>query len=467
LVVDDRNYGSNGSVTRSTTFHFDLANPALGGNLAVCGYTYGSTTAAISWSDNIGTNTWTTAVHGNDGNRTIGVVYSLNTAANTLHLTATVSASVADFQAHCTQYQNIATSNAVDGTPVLATGQTGPNLSAGNITTSTANDLIFAYGTATGAYGFCCNTPATAFVPGSGFQLLGVDPNNVDFAEMLTWGSTGTINPSITVSQSSPGAFNFAAIAFKSASAGTAPSGIRISCMGRSALPNASNNIQTPCPVTGANLIVAATDYDSADSINSVVDSESNTYTKISAGAGHPQVLYAQNATFASSNSHYMTVAQASESGAIWNWWVISGADPSAFDGSADNSGSQNTAGGQSCTNSSAVNSTAAITPNTNIGGVVIVAEYTGTGPECAVSSPGTIFDSWWYPGQVDNDGNGYEASGFAHQYYATNSTQTITFNWANATTSSWGNIAAAFKAAASSPGPAPPLSLKTGVQPQ
>lgn len=466
-LVDDRNYGSNGDVTPSTTFHFDLANPALGGNLTVCGYTYGSPSASVNWTDNVGTNTWRTAVSKSDGTRTIGVAYSLNTAVDTLHLTATVSASVDDFQAHCAQFQNVATSNAVDGTPVVSIGVTGPNLSAGNITTTATNDLVFAYGTAAGTYGFCCNSPASSFVAGSGFLLLGVDPQNVDFAEMLAQGSAGSINPSITVNQASSGVFNFAAVAFRSASAGTAPSGIRVACIGRSNIPNSSNRIQTPCPVPGVNLIVSATDFDVSENINSVTDSESNIYAKLSSGQGLPQMFYAQNVTFTNSNSHYETIAQSSEEGGVWTWWIIAGADVSAFDGSATHSGSQSNAAGASCANSSNLNSTASVTPNTNRSGLVIVAEYTGIGPECAASSPGTIFDAWWYPGQYDNDGNAYGSSGFAHQYYVTNTPQTITLNWANNTASSWSNVAAAFKAPATSSGPAPPTALKTNVQAQ
>ena len=222
-MVDDSSYGTNDTDdVASATYTFSLANAALSGNAISCGVTYdgtvsgGNPTPSFTMTDNSGGNTWHNAVFASDGTRATGLVYALNVAAGTVNLTATLGATASDFSAHCTQFYNVATSSAVDGTPTVTTNLTGPILSGGSITTTQANDLVFVYVPESG--GYCCTTVVTGFSPGPGFNLLTVAPQLVNSAEFLNWGGSGAITPTIYVGNTS-NTFAVASIAFKGASA--------------------------------------------------------------------------------------------------------------------------------------------------------------------------------------------------------------------------------------------------------
>jgi hypothetical protein len=456
-LVDDKNYGSNDADdVASATYKFDLLNAALGGNLIVCGVTFDGTvsggvpTPSFTMTDNTGSNTWTKAVFASDGTRATGLVYAANAASGTLHLTVTLGAAAKDFSAQCAQFYNVAQSSPVDGTPTVATGVAGPTLSGTAITTTQTGDLIFVYVPDTQSSGYCCTTVPTSYVPGPGFNLLTVEPALGNSAEMMSWGSSGSITPEMWEGNASD-TFAVASIAFKSASAGTAPNGIWIYCNGVNKMTGsvASVEVQVPCPVS-ANTLVVGTNSTAADfTLSAVTDSpDGNAYTEVTT-SGYPQIYYSDSAAFTNSNSRYMLLANNHASTAAVEWYVIGGADPSAYDGSAINSGTQTVAGGSTCTNSSSVNSTVSLTPTTNRHGVIIMMEQNGTGPECATSTTNGVFDAWWYAGETDGNTNGYTASGFGHLKYTSNSAQTYTSNWANATASAWTNEALAFKAPA------------------
>lgn len=466
-MVDDSSYGTNDTDdVASATYTFSLANAALSGNAISCGVTYdgtvsgGNPTPSFTMTDNSGGNTWHNAVFASDGTRATGLVYALNVAAGTVNLTATLGATASDFSAHCTQFYNVATSSAVDGTPTVTTNLTGPILSGGSITTTQANDLVFVYVPESG--GYCCTTVVTGFSPGPGFNLLTVAPQLVNSAEFLNWGGSGAITPTIYVGNTS-NTFAVASIAFKGASAGTAPSGMWLYCHGVNKMTGsvASVPVQVPCPIPSGspNLIVVDTHSKSTDfTLSGVTDSpDGNTYTEVTT-TGYPQLYYAQNAAFTNSNSRYMLLANNHASTTVVEWYVFAGADTSAYDGNTTNSGTQVADGGATCTNSSNVNSSVTLTPTTNRKGYVLIAESNGTGPECATSTTGGVFDSFWYSGETDGNSSGYTASGYGHLPYTSNAAQTYTFNWANGAISVWNNLAVAFKAPATATAIAPPL---------
>jgi len=459
-LADDRNMATNDGTANSADFYFDLLNPSLSGNTAVIGYTYASTTATVTISDNIGTNTWTPDVSCNDGKHTYAIVHALSTAAGTLRLHFHLSAAVGDFQAHATQLYNV---TGVDGSSCKA-GQPGPSISAGSITATQANDIVFAYA-ADGA-GFCCTNQVASFVPGTSFSLLPNDKRQGTVAELGLPGSTGALNPSMTINQSSHDTFGMAAVAFKSGASGTAPSGIWVYCSGEDHPNTSAYVMQAPCPApVPINLIVATTNSAPVYNVfTAPSDTDSNTYTGIAASGLYPYIFYAQSAAFTNSNTRTMTWNNASSSTEAVEYNAVGGADASAFDGSAQNTGTQSSPGGASCTNSAAVNSTATITPNTNRSGIAFAVEGNGTGPECDTSGTNNVYDEMWYSGQTDNDTPNYTSSGYGHLTYTTNSPQTLTWNWANASATTWYNVIAAFKAAS---GPSPPTGVSATASPK
>lgn len=451
-LVDDRNMATNDGTANSTDFYFDLLNPSLAGNSVVIGYTYASTTAAVTISDNE-SNTWTKTTTCNDGTHSYDTAYVIGATVGTLRIHFHLSAAVGDFQAHATQLSNV---TGVDGSSCTA-GQTGPSIVAGSITATQTNDLFFAYA-ADGA-GFCCTNIVTSFVPGTSFNLLPNDRRQGTVAELRLYGSTGALNPSMTINQASHDTFGMVGVAFKSGASGTVPSGIWDYCSGEDH-PNATAYVmQAPCPApVPINLIVAPTnDAPTYNVFTAPTDSDSNSYSGVTVSGLYPYIFYAQNATFGSSNSRTMTWHNANSSTEAVEYDAIGGADTSAFDGSAQNTGSQSAVSGASCTNSSAVNSTITITPSTNRAGIAFAVEGNGTGPECNTSGTNTVYDEMWYSGETDNDTPNYTASGYGHLTYTTNSPQTLTWNWANNTESGWNNTIAAFKAG---PGPSPPTGL-------
>jgi len=446
--VQHVDWGTNDGGQTFSVAKFHLPNPTLASNLLICGVSW-DTAATATITDNIGSNTWTAGPTSNDGTRKIALRYVLGVAAGTQDLTLTLSA--AEFNVHfeCSEFYNVATSSAVDGTATSTSNVTGPTVAAGSITTTIANDLVYHYGITDAS--LCCNGAVTSVVAGSGFSLLSVDRHTARAAQYRVFGSTGAINPTLTFNQSSADTFASAAIAFKAASAGTAPSsGIRIVRVYHSSMNAAAYVVQFPA---SGNLIVSSTAQTKTDqSITSITDTDSNTYTVVTTpNNDYPQMRYAANATTTSPNTRTMTINNANSGvTGILVIYDITGAATSPYDTSGSNAAAEQTnAGGASCPGAAGSDTTHApdITPTTS-NGLVIAIQNTGIGPPCAMPTSGHIFDSSWYSGQDDSSTGLMDSSdGYGHYYNPNTSTINFVWNWANATTSGGAALAAAFKA--------------------
>ena len=157
-LVDAIDQGSNDTIDTAAsnmeTVYASVANPSLGGNLLVCGYTYHGHTQTVTITDSNG-HALTVGKTGNDGTYSLAIAYELNTPINAVYVKFVFSAHTSDFFVHCEQYADIATSSAVDGTPTLNTGLAGPGTISGTaITPTQANDLFLTYVFPSG--GFCC-----------------------------------------------------------------------------------------------------------------------------------------------------------------------------------------------------------------------------------------------------------------------------------------------------------------------
>jgi hypothetical protein len=453
-LVQHVSYGGAAGQTY-TTMKFHLPNPTLGGsqsqgdttnNLLICGVSW-DTAATATFSDNK-SNSWVDGPTSSDGTRKIALKYVLGVAAGTQDLTLTLSAAEYNIHFECSEFYNVATSSAVDGTATSTSGTTGPTIPAGSITTTTNNDLIYYYAIDDG---WLCCTAVSAWQVGNGFNLLSADRHLGHAAQYAVWGSNGAINPTMMAQQGTHDTFGAAAIAFKAATAGTAPSaGIRIKCLAHTSLNAAAYKTQFACP--GANLIVTATaENTSQNSITSVTDDDSNAYTKISVGSDYPQMFYAANATLTNNNSRIMTFNNANSGvTAIALIYGITGADTSPLGATATAAPpDQKAAGGANCPG--AAGSDTDHSPDittTRANSLVIAAENNGTGPECGLRGTGYVLDSTWYNGQDDSSTGLLESSsGYGHIYASSVATYDFHWDWANATLSGATPMAAEFKA--------------------
>jgi hypothetical protein len=449
-LVQDVAWGVGGQT--ATTFKFHLPNSTLGGsstqgdrsnNLLICGVSWDGTGTTATITDN-NSNSWTNGPSSNDGTRMIALKYALGAKAGTQDLTLTLSAAQYNVHMRCSEFYNVATSSAVDGTATSASNITGPTVASGSISTTVDNDLIYYYGIDDGY--LCCTSAVTSFVVGTNFKLLPSDRHIGHFAQYQVQTTHGAINPTMTVNQSSHDTFGAAAIALRAASAGTAPgAAIRIKRVYHTSLNAGAYTVQFPCD---GNLIVASTAESTAQNgITSITDSNSNTFKKVSAPATYPQMFYAAGATCTNPNTHTMTFSNANSGvTSIAVIYDIAGANTSPYDTFGTSTGDQVSTGGSSCTNSANSNSTLSVTPST-AAGLIIAVENNGTGPECGMSGAGNVLDSEWYFGQDDSStGLMDSSSGYAHMYNSSTAVQTFVFNWANAGISGWESLAVAFK---------------------
>jgi hypothetical protein len=446
-LVQHVSYGTNDGGQSYSTIRFHLPNPTLQGNLLICGVSW-DLAATATFSDNK-SNTWVDGPTSNDGTRKIMLKYVLGVAAGTQDLNLTLSAAEQEVHFECSEFYNVATSSAVDGTASSASGTVGPIIPAGSITTTTNNDLIYYYAISDGL--LCCTNPISAWQVGTGFNLLAADRHVGHAAQYAVWGSNGAINPTMTAQQGTHDKFGAAAIAFKAASAGSAPpAGIRIKCLTRTALNAAAYKTQFACP--GANLIVTATaENTTQNAITGVTDDDGNAYTKIGVPNDYPQMFYAANATLTNHNSRAMTFANANTATtAMALIYGITGADTSPLGATATAPAmDQKAAGGANCPGAPGSDTDHApdIT-TTRPNSLVIAVENNGTGPECALRGTGYVLDSTWYNGQDDfSTGMLESSSGYGHIYAAAVATYDFHWDWANATLSGATPMAAEFKA--------------------
>jgi hypothetical protein len=451
-LVQDVSWGTNNGTENGNGFKYHLPNPTLANNLLICGVSW-DTAATATITDNIGTNTWVDGPTSTGGSRKIMLKFVLGVAGGTQHLTLTLTAPSANVHFRCSEFYNVATSSAVDGTPTSASNVTGPTVAAGPITTTVNGDLIYHYGVDDA--NLCCGNAVTSFVVGPNFNLLPSDRHLGFFAQYQVQATAGTINPTMTANQSSHDPFGSAAIAFKAASAGTAPGpNIRI-LRELQTNNNASGNdftIQWPC--SGNLTVFSQGESNNYHTITSITDTNINLFTAVSRSPGEPYMYYAANTNCSTPNTRTMVVhgnvGGSTASDVIYD---IANAAASPFDNRASGFDNQNpNVATASCVlNSASTDHAPDITPIAAPGMAIVVAEE-GTGPRCDLYGAGYVMDSGWYTGATDDSTLMDNGNGYGHYYYST--TATIDFHWLwadNGFSSNGFNLAATFKQAPSS----------------
>jgi len=458
--------GANWPGSPSFYYSIEYPEPTQPGNLLICaafGYAHFSATYSISDDKN---QTWTLAgsnfPYQSSSDNIVSIWYVANNAGGTRQVKVTASDDVGGYVAvHCMEFYNVATANPVDGTPncnsVTATTLTGTSTG-----TLTSGDLIL-------LESFNDNVaPTASFTAGSQSNIAWA----LDAADYLdgyagqygVYSAATSFTPQMTTGTSNT--YTSCQVAFKSASAGTAPTqSMRIVHLGHFAMLPSGTTQTLGFPSSG-NLLVASF-TGGGDSISGITSTPGNTWKSTGTVAGSPafsatsQIYYAGNASTATTETVAITRTGTLEPDTVLIY-DITGASTSPFDTDS---------GGQSATQNSEVSSfttcTTCLTPSTASDIVILNANQiycTGT----AITAPsGAVFDaavatlnSINGPQPVDQNGE------WAH-FYDTNASG-ITATWTmscNQAESGWAGRVAAFKSAQNQP--LPPTGVKGAVVPQ
>jgi hypothetical protein len=448
------------------TLTIQLPNPVRAGNCLIFGVQFNSVGSVASVTDDRGNN-WIagpTATNGSFSKR-MNLYYVLNAVGGTQTITVHFSGltTTPGFpQAVVSEFYNVATSNAFDGSSASSTSRT-----AAPITTTVPGDLIYEWGASLsssningGAYN------GTSITAGAGFTLLSADLQVGSSDQYHIQPTAGTINP--TFSASGSATWGSVAIALKSATAGTAPPpGIRIIHLQHTLVQSVrAQNRAVPIVMqfpSSGNLLVGL--FNGAGPIaTGVTDAVGNTWSlpasATTTGGGlvtSAQIVYAANAATAPTlGGITVALSEVGTGDDMFNLYDITGAATSPFDLGTTNLGNQTSNGPLT---------TGIITPTTS-NGIVLHVNSIDFHTEASMSSPaGGTFDT--IVNDLDNDdppGGGTDVStldmdnAYAHFYNPTTSQVSFTFT-ATFTPGGtqgvllWGGATAAFK---SNVGPTP-----------
>jgi hypothetical protein len=392
LLASGFNVSSNG------TFSLNLPNGTQQGNAIVLALTTkGSFGGSVSDDQS---NAWTAGPSAQDtaNNQFAYIYYALNVKQNTRTITIhSGSGGLTVFQPTAAEFYNVALSAAADG----SSGASGNSatVTAGNLTPTTSGDLLFHYVFRS------TNQVNSGFTAGSqssiNWRLLSQDTLDGDAVQYGVYNSTATINPQMTMSSGT--SFVSVAIALKSATAGAAPpGGIRVVKILHETFVKSSPTTQTlGVPCTTGDLVVAMISGNSAWLVNSMSDSNSNTWHNTgpqlnnnSCCSEGAQTWYISNANCSTNMTVTVTFNSTSTGHGGIFFYDITGASASPFNVDATANGYQNDPAGSPLPNAPTITPTV---PNTLLLCEMPV-QYNTVGGMTNV--PGTLFDSSNYTGE-------------------------------------------------------------------
>ena len=324
------------------TLTIQLPNPARAGNCLILGVQFNSAGSVTSVTDEKGNN-WIagpTATNASLSKR-MDLYYVLNAVDGTqtieIHFSG-LSQTNAYPQAVVSEFYNVATANAFDGSAASSTSRT-----AGTLTTTAPGDLIYEWGaslSSSNVNGGAFN--GTSITAGSGFTLLSADLQVGSADQYQIQPSAGPITPSFSASGSH--VWGSLAIALKSATAGTAPpAGIRIVHLQHTLLQavraqNREEPIVMQFPSTG-NLLIGL--YNAAGPFaTDVTDSLGNNWSLPESakiidddGVVSAQIVYAANAqTSPDLSGITVSISAVGAGDMMFNLYDITGASAAPFD---------------------------------------------------------------------------------------------------------------------------------------
>ena len=288
----------------ASVVHIPLPNASLSGNCLALAVAWATSTGtpSIAITDDQGTNTWVVGPTDFDATNTynLSTWYALNVTAGTQKITITATGGTLSYvHPFIREFYNVATSSATDSTTAWHTHGTSASWGPGSQTTTVDGDLIWTVGVDSGGFG-----PWAAYAAsGTGAALVGVDlvQGMADQIQIQT--THGAISPVITAAASHP--FIACSIAFKAATAGTAPTASpRIIHAAWVDYWNTNTSIAQQFPCLGDTIAigwVGASSGGSVISMTGVTDTDGNSYT-LTTGvgtnlSGRAQWAYKQSAT--------------------------------------------------------------------------------------------------------------------------------------------------------------------------
>lgn len=365
--------------------------------------------------------------------------FAFNVASNTRVISVSPASSATLLLISVYEFNNIDTAQtAADGSS--GNNGTSASITGGSFTPGNANDFLFQWAYSDGA--LTASGP-TSYTVGSAqgtvtWTLCTADIAGSVVAQYGQQGTAAAINP--TVTQSGSIDFVCVAAALKTASAGSAPSGLRIVGVQHLDTGDYGNptSFTQQFPCAGCNLVVAV--WQGPVDLSSVSSTPSNSWSDGGGAASNSRIRYAANASTSNALSVTCTLSSSTAVGTLLLYGVA-GANTSPFDLSATNSGTQSS-------NSTPQTLTSiSITPTTSNGIVFACVSI-------ALNTVGSVnlglFDSITYDGEVGNNVSTDRNNGWVHYYNPNTSAESYTWTMlTNAqAVSGWSSVAAAFIAA-------------------
>lgn len=374
------------------------------------------------------------------------VLLNATSGQRTINVNFGAATDIVPFQATITEYNNIATASAVDGTQ-HATGQTGSSLTVGAFTPTTNNDangghLIHCY--------FACaakaadNTQVSDWTPGGSFTLLsgntayqafrGVQTDPVPTASMyFVQTSNASINPGITAGSQTTTQYNNLAVALKVARAGTAKptSGIWINKVLWFTGWQAVTALKMKIPCVGNFRVLVAANQNTVVPYTGCTDNSGGpswTYSTNGSGSG-PQMFYVAGAggnTDTPNSALLATVACSNiDAPTTFAFYDFSGVNASSPIGATAFTGVVSIPGTTSSTQTNAPN----ITP-TQVGSCILAVGPVAKGPVLSLQSPtpaAAFFDPVEYDAQSDVS---MMCNSDLYAHYTTPSLTAVNWTW-------------------------------------
>jgi hypothetical protein len=458
-----------GTLASGTDFRVRFPELFLSGNLGILAFQYGPTgggATTFSVTDDLG-NAWTLGATTFDSVKVQGAQMfyrpNMTAGARVVKIRPTAGVSVQFVSAVGSEFYNLATSSVNDGAGSGANtnGVASATIAAGALGTLTSGDLIYQYmaldGTTSNSGTVTAGSQANI-----AWALLSADRQDGQAAQYGVYNATTSFSP--TMSMANANQFNTVAMAFKSASAGTAPSATAIRVVAKHHLSfprvgntfgaNATTNPFTAqVPQVGNLLVIAHSTGNTNFAITSITDSLGYGWEQSGSGIFNSapgandggQIWYSANRTSPSTAAAItinFTDITASDASCI----IYDVVNAAPIQNDLERTGSAT--GDQTVAASPIV--TCAITPTTPNGLVFFLVQQEFN-TEVGITSPvGAIFDSIEFDG-MNQDGpeNLDQNGGWAHYYNPDLSTLTATWTLVNTSTDpmrQWGAYAAAFK---------------------
>jgi hypothetical protein len=439
---------SNGGATL-TTYTLRFPNKVLSGNAVCAGFQFGFNSGITITCTDDQSNTYTkTVAETNDGNQCIVGFTALNLTNSPQVLTFTFSTGGQQFaSAAACEFTGIASSAAVD--VHNSHSGTSATVTAGSFTPTTTGDLIWQYSVCDGAI------PQTLWSHGTNTNITWqVATADILDGQAQQWGiynSTSAIN--CQTIQSPSATFISLAIALKTASAGTAPTGMYIQSAQHNNTTNGTSAtvpVESPC---SGNLLVAgyvgSNDGGTYYTVSSVTDNSSNSWVECNSPNTKPengsvcQYWYTSSPTTADNlkvTFHMTGSASASAGSTFMVYDVVGAASSSPYDTNAVTTG----------TGTTTSNSGPSITPSTT-GGIIFAEMGIAQNQVTAVTGPtGALFHSTSMVTEP-NPGHSDENNGWSH--VINTSTASKTWTWTvSAASDVFAAMAVAFKAPSAGP---------------